>query len=220
MRTMDSTPLLQSMPVVQRLALAYAPARAREPFLAFLALDARLASVVRATREPMLGQIRLAWWRDRLNEPASDWPEGEPLLALLASWEGQHGALTALVDGWEGMLGEAPLPSIAFERLADARAEGFAALASVLKQPESGAEALRLGRNWALADLAAGLSNPQERDAVTRLLAKQDWRRGKIAREMRPLVVLHGLAAPGGRDPHSSSATTMLRAMRLGLFGR
>jgi len=49
-------------------------------------------------------QLRLAWWRDRLGEPAGDWPRGEPLLGLLRAWDSERSALTALVDGWEAQV--------------------------------------------------------------------------------------------------------------------
>ena len=62
-------------------------------------------------REPLLGQVRLAWWRDRLGQDPADWPAGEPLLAALRGWQPQFAALAALVDGWELLLGAPPLPS-------------------------------------------------------------------------------------------------------------
>jgi phytoene synthase len=49
-------------------------------------LDVRLAGVVRGAREPMLGQLKLAWWRDRLGGDPESWPKGEPLLASLKAW--------------------------------------------------------------------------------------------------------------------------------------
>lgn len=49
-------------------------------------------------------QLRLAWWRDRLAEPAARWPAGEPLLALLAAWDSERAALAALVDGREAQV--------------------------------------------------------------------------------------------------------------------
>ena len=55
--------LLDTLAPMHRLALAYAPAEARPAWAGLLALDARLAGVVRAAREPVLGQLRLAWWR-------------------------------------------------------------------------------------------------------------------------------------------------------------
>jgi len=59
----DHEELLDSLGPLNRLALAYAPQSTRLPLLALLALDMRLAGIVRNSREPMLAQLRLAWWR-------------------------------------------------------------------------------------------------------------------------------------------------------------
>ena len=44
------------------------PAAARAALSALFLIDAAMGDVVRTTREPMLGPIRLAWWRERLEE--------------------------------------------------------------------------------------------------------------------------------------------------------
>ena len=80
---------VSSLPLPQRLALSYAPRASRNAFAGLLALDTRFAGIVRHAREPMLAQMRLAWWRDVLAKPAAEWPTGEPLLALLAEWQGE-----------------------------------------------------------------------------------------------------------------------------------
>lgn len=82
--------------------------RDRRPHVAALwALAERLTALLRDAREPLIGQIKLAWWRDMMAILASDpaaLPKGEPLLAeLRASWAGQ-GGLEALVDAVEAML--------------------------------------------------------------------------------------------------------------------
>jgi len=82
--------------------------RVRRPAVAALwALAERLSSLLREAREPMIGQIKLAWWRDMMTLLASNpsaLPKGEPLLAeLQASWAGQAG-LDTLVDAVETML--------------------------------------------------------------------------------------------------------------------
>jgi phytoene synthase len=205
---------------VTRLALAYAPRNTRLPFLAIMALDMRLAGIVRNSREPMLAQLRLAWWREQLRQDRSAWPEGEPLLAALRSLQGRHRELEALVDGWEAMTGPAPLPEAAFLQLAEARGAAFAAL---VDDAAAQMEAKRLGRNWALADIAGRLSNPHERAAVGSLTEAQDWRRGRLPKKLRPLVVLHGLAARSlrtGENGNTVSPRSLFTAMRLGLFGR
>ena len=137
------------LPALQRLALAYAPAKSRPAWIALLALDARLADIVRHAHEPMLAQLRLAWWREQLAGSSGGPATGDPLLALLREWPGQGMALAGLAGGWEAMTGPPPLPSSAFLLLAEARGQAFAALADSL---DEAAIALRMGRAWALAD--------------------------------------------------------------------
>lgn len=212
--------LLESLGPINRLALAYAPHSTRLPLLALLALDMRLAGIVRNSREPMLAQLRLAWWREQLASDASGWPEGEPLLVALRSWGGRHSALMPLVEGWEAMTGTAPLPEEAFLKLANARGAAFAALAG---DPRAVEDATRLGRNWALEDIAGRLSHPDERTMVVALAKAQDWRSARLPKRLRPLVVLHGVAARSLRTGANGARVSMfslLAAMRLGLLGR
>lgn len=216
---MEMAQLSESLPPEQRLALAYAPARARAATLGLFALDARLAGVVRNASEPLLGQIRLAWWRDRLGENPQSWPEGEPLLALLRPW-GEHAAvLRSLVDGWEALMGEPP----AFEALAEGRAQACAALAIVLGETDFASEAERAGRSWALADMAGRLSSPDELAVVASMLNVQDLRRATLPRTLRPLAILHGLARRAVRHPERGligGPLALLSAVRLGILGR
>lgn len=206
--------LLEALPPLHRLALAYAPKAAREPTLALLALDQRLAGIVRNSHEPSLAQLRLAWWREQLMVDAAVWPRGEPLLAALQSWRGKHTALVELVNGWEMLTGAAPLPDADLSEFAGGRGEAFAALAEVVGVPRE--PALRLGRQWALADLATNVANPEERAAAQRLL-EGEGRTARVARALRPLTVLHGLAR---RKQNGHSAASLMTAMRLGLLGR
>lgn len=215
--------LVQSLPTVSRLALAYAPRAARSPTLALLALDARLAHLLRQSREPMMAQLRLAWWRESLGQPAARWPSGEPLLALLASWRDRHGALVALVDGWEAMTGPAPLPDTALEAMAQGRAEAFAALADVVGCGHDRETAMRLARSWALSDLAMRLGHPAERDTARTMAQADQTRSVRVSRPLRPLLVLHGLATRRlnkGEEAAATSPAAVLKAMRLGLLGR
>ncbi len=195
------------------MALAYAPASARPAWAALLALDLRLAGIVRSVHEPLLAQVRLAWWRDRLGEDCANWPAGEPVLQALRGWNGHYAGLIALVDGWEELLGEAPLPSASLAALAEGRAQAFVALSRALGEEASIGATHALGLRWALADLAGHLSHPQEIAAVRALLEASDAKVSRLPRSLRPLPVLHALATrDGGR--------AILVAMRLGLFGR
>jgi phytoene synthase len=210
--------LLETLPAAQRLALSYAPASARRATLAVLALDARLGAAVRQRGEPVLAQIRLAWWRDILRVRPDEWPAGEPLLELLRAWR-EPGALGALVDGWEALLGER-LDAAAIAEFASGREAAFGRLAMELGRDPRPAEAC--ARPWALADLAAHLSDGGERAAVLDTAAGLP-RAPKLPRALRPLAVLAGLGrrslARGGA-PLLDGAAAFCLAVRLGIAGR
>jgi phytoene synthase len=218
---MDAAALLDELPADRRLALAYAPRSARDAVLGLLLLDLRLSRIVSQAREPMLGQMRLAWWRDRLGEPLDKTPAGEPLLALLSLWGPSRARLAPLVDGWEALLGETLIESTELEAFAEGRAAGFAALASALGHDNAAVEAARAGREWALADLAANIGNSDETGMVLGLAQKQDWYPAKLPRGLRSLTILHGLARrKRGSGPLLSGLVDGLCAVRLGLFGK
>jgi phytoene synthase len=213
--------LVETLPTVSRLALAYAPRSARMQTLALLALDTRLAGLLRNSREPMLAQLRLSWWRESLGQPADKWPEGEPLLAALRTWNGHHGGLVSLVNGWEALTGAAPLPETALEAMAQGRAAAFATLAQALESGDDLRGVQRLGRSWALADLAMRLGHESERASARALALVHPAKGVRLSRAMRPLTVLHGLATrrlAKGEDAATSPAA-VLKAMRLGLLG-
>lgn len=213
--------MIKALLPVQRLALAYAPAASRPGLLALLALDARLAGIVRHSREPMLAQLRLAWWREQLATMGDKGESGggDPLLASIRVWPGSRAPLVGLVDGWEAMVGEAPLPASAFAPLAEARASAFAALAA---SEQEAASAMAMARAWALADIADRLSDPREREAALALVQAQDWRARRLGRGLRSLCVLHALAARAVSRKAGARAgfVDLLVAMRVGLFGR
>ncbi len=217
---MAESSILATLPPLQRLALAYAPAASRPAMVGLFALDARLADIVRHSHEPMLAQLRLAWWREQLSGTSAGPGSGDPLLALLNNWPGSRAALAGLADGWEAMTGPPPLPESAFATLAEARGTAFAALAD---SPDEAAIALRMGQSWALADIAAHLSDPRERDAVLALVRGRDWRWQRLPRQLRPLAVLHGLAARTDwqtNDAVSQTPGALLAAIRIGITGR
>lgn len=219
----ETEALLATLPSLQRLALAYAPVKAREPTLALFALDARLANVLRHSREPMMAQLRLAWWRENLQRDAAEWPSGEPLLRALTSWGNRHQTLTALIDGWEALTGPAPLGPEPLAAMADGRGAAFAALAAVVGKEADAAPAGQLGRGWALADLATRLGHPLEGEAARTLLLAEQGSGRRLSRAMRPLTVLHGLALRQlgpGIEASANSPALLFTALRLGLLGR
>ncbi|RYE01298.1 MAG: hypothetical protein EOP61_11635, partial [Sphingomonadales bacterium] len=85
------------------LILTYAGER-RAALAALLALDDALATLLRTTSEPALGQMRLAWWREALERLDSAPAPAEPVLRALAGEVlplGVTGAsLVPIVHGW------------------------------------------------------------------------------------------------------------------------
>lgn len=202
---------------VERMAVGYAPANDRLRWLGLFALDRRFAQIVRGAREPMLGQLRLSWWRETLALPVAQRPRGDALIAALACWP-DAAPLAALADGWEGMLGDAPLDPATFAALAGARGEAMAAIARDGGAHEHAERATALGYRWALADLAAHLSDARERATVAALHRAAPRPSGAWPRALRPIAVLENLAsremAGVPRWPG------LLAAMRIGLAGR
>jgi phytoene synthase len=180
-----------------RLALAYASAEGKPLWSAYFAFEARLAEANERTSQPMMTQLRLAWWRDRLNVPAVDWPKGEPLLAALTPWDHERTALAGLVDGWEAAL----VGEDSGHALAEARIGAMVALARLLRvDAEQTIESA--ARDWQYP----GPARP------ARLLP----------RPMRPLAVLRMLAMrqAARRDGATAALCDAFALLRLLLTGR
>ncbi len=96
------------LPPPANLAVAYTPVAFRHAFALLLQLDARFADIVRKAREPMIAQIKLAWWRDAFTAEPALRPKGEPLLQSLGACGDviSPSALQDLVSAWELTLGE------------------------------------------------------------------------------------------------------------------
>ena len=217
-----SRPDIAELPDLLRIALAWSKPPDRLAWHAVFALDTHMAALLRGASEPMLGQIRLAWWRDRLTEAPATWPKGNPVLSLLAQAWGEPAAeLAPLVDGWEHLLVEKLTPED-IEAFAAGRAAAMAALRRKLGQPDAQEAVGRSGRRWALADLASHSADPGERDAALQL-AQGAGQSAILPRAMRPLAILDGLArrslAAGGA-PLFGGRRAALTALRLGMFGR
>lgn len=94
------------------LALTYVPLPNRGALAALFSVDRAMGDVVRTTKEPMLGPIRLAWWRERLEELDDGNAPAEPRLQQVASEliprnvSGRE--LAALEDGWLRMFDPIP----------------------------------------------------------------------------------------------------------------
>ena len=212
--------VIEELPLAQRLALAYAPASARLPTLALLAFDAQLGAIVRKASEPILGQIRIAWWRDQLDLPAEERPRGNRVLAMIEAFAGEEEALRAVADGWEVLLRE-ELDEAAIREHCRGRTGGLQVLARHLGCEDRDVELA--GNRWALADLAANIGDAKERALVLAIGKELPARKAVLPRGLRPLAVLAGLSGRSlsrGGAPLLSGPASVLAAIRLGLTGR
>jgi len=146
-------------PPERHLAITYAPPARRAALAALFALDDVLAAVLRTTRDPMVGQMRLTWWHDALTALDHAPPPAQPVLRQLARDVLPLGvtgaALAGIVEGWEELLAADPIPDAAL--LAFARGRGGLFVAGGVGAGDPLAAA---GAGWALADLAAHARDP------------------------------------------------------------
>ncbi len=177
------------------LAVAYAPRTARPGLAALLALDDRLATIVRAAREPLIGRMRLTWWFEALERLDGAPPPAEPVLRALAANVLPHGVtgagLATMIDGWEALLTDEPLDNAALDLFASARGRTlFDAMASVSGASDS--QAGQAGRGWALLDLANNLSDREAAERAGRIAAEslRDAFKDRWSREGRALGAL------------------------------
>ena len=210
-------PILVDLSEISRLALASARDRDRPYFLAMLALDARLARIVAGTSEPMLGQLRLSWWREQLSTGQRIEHRSDPLLGLIDnSWpQGDH-SLVELVDGWEAFLLSLESDQAGWSGVSDGRARSLKSVAASIGSTAEETSIEKASERWTFAEIGRRPAIPDDRpDPRARAL--------RLDRAMRPLAVLDGLARRAllnGLPNLMAGRTFPLAAIRLGIFGR
>jgi len=212
--TGETEPLESVYPDLRDPRVTVAVPREHRAALATLwALAERLTKLLHDAREPLIGQIKLAWWRDMLALLASDpaaLPKGEPLLAeLQASWAGQ-GGLGALADAAEAML---------LAESDEARRDAAKAFGAVLFRlaGASGAAGNRWGLVW-----GAALQEDETaaRDLFAAARAEPAPPRAAFAGQRALLMLDRWAAAIAGRGGERRWRSEGLLLLRIGLTGR
>jgi 15-cis-phytoene synthase len=156
-RDMQLSPLHDD---IRTLALNFARPDKRGALHALWALDEALGQVVRSTTEPMIGQMRLTWWYERLNAIGKGQPPAEPVLAVLVrELPGQGEAMAAMIEGWEALLDPLPLSDAAIATHAAARGGGLFALSAFVLS--TGGNVRVAGEGWAALDFALRCSDTE-----------------------------------------------------------
>jgi len=207
------------------LAVAYAPAGKRVALTALFALDERFGGIVSSTSEPMIGLMRLAWWREALEKLDRDPAPAEPLLGLLADQVLPCGvtgiALAAIEDGWAALIDGEPDEDAIARHGRERGRNLFEAAATLLNADDP--RLATAGEVWALADLGFRHSSEPVRQ-VARARAKslaaalppRRWPRA--ARPLAALFLLARRDASANRRAQGSPGR-LLRILALRLTG-
>lgn len=167
---MPHSPLAQLARACDRdrfLAALFAPEGRREALFALIAFNGEIARVRETVKEPMLGLVRLQWWRDALAAARAGTPPRHPVVEALAEVFAAH-----------------DVPDAPFHRLLDARAfdleseppEDMSALAAYAEATSSALvelmlhvlgtpEAMAAGRPLGIAYALSGLMRAVPHDA-------------------------------------------------------
>lgn len=179
------------------LAIAHSPRDAQPAMRGLWALDLRLGELVRAAREPMLGEIRLTWWHDALSR-LRDGGQRDPLLIELASSRLDPTKLASIANGWAELLAPPPLDDAALLAFAQARGGELFLAAGELLHGE-GRQLGEAGEGWALADFAFHCSDEDSRQRAFSL-ARPRLEAAFAERWPKPLRPLGMVAALALRD--------------------
>jgi 15-cis-phytoene synthase len=212
------------------LALTYVPAERRPALAALWRLDAALGAALAGGREPLISQIKLAWWRDSLAKLDQAPPPAEPVLQEVARHilpRGIKGSqLARMEEGWAILLGSEALSASDLDNYSGSRGALLFRHSSQLLGIQMNARVKRAGEGWALADLARHSNEVDARAALEaareRLsdVAEQRW-----PKSLRPLGMLAMLARRdverglGSAEPQGTPGR-MIRMLRHRLTGR
>ena len=187
------------------LALTYVPLPNRGALAALFSIDRAMGDVVRTTKEPMLGPIRLAWWRERLEELDDGGAPAEPRLQQAANELVPRGVsgreLAALESGWLRMFDSFPWTVQTSEAIWFRGNLLFGLGARLLGRADERIQGA--GGLWTLVDAARHCSDPQSRAMLVE--QARSFTRG-----------LTGVRFPGPLRPLSMLAVLAIRDCRRG----
>jgi phytoene synthase len=179
----------------------------RPSFATLWNLDLAFADIVASTTQTALGAIRMAWWRERLQEldagiSAPDEPRLRAIQRHLVTRGISGEELSQLEDGWLPLLEPFPWDEAAAEGLRLRGRVLFGIGARLLEgEPE---DAKAAGALWSLVD---GVRHCSDADSRQVLCGAARVSLGEVPTRLpsnlRPLTILAALAAydlrPGGR---------------------
>lgn len=186
--------LLQSADPDRRLAALFAPADARARLFALYAFNHEIGKIAEATSEGMIGEMKLTWWRDAVEDIYA----AEPRVR-------RHDVAEGLA-GLAGRIGREDIMALIDARIDDVRARPFASLDEILAYVDATAGRLmRLALRLCEAEL----------DEATLRAAGRAWGLTGLLRAF-PVRAQIGRAPVGGDDLQRAGATPAMLAQGLG----
>lgn len=142
-------------------ATLFCPAELRPALHALYAFNLEIATIRESTSEPMIGRIRLQWWREAIGAVFDGRPPAHPVVTAVAEVTAVHGLARApferMIDGREAELSaELADDPATIERHAEATSSNLVGLAlAVLGAVDVAAEkvALHGGLAWGLTGI-------------------------------------------------------------------
>jgi phytoene synthase len=145
-------------------SVLFAPARTRRHLLTLYALNNELARVAETVRQPMMGEIRLEWWRETLESARNGAPRDHALARALAELFAAHALPASLFDAILNARGFDATPDLfadwsAAEAYCDATSGNLMRLASYILGGGEDEDALarEAGTAYAIAGLIRSL---------------------------------------------------------------
>lgn len=183
---------------------------ARADVIALLAFDLELARAPRRASNALIGEIRLTWWREALDEIFGDGPvRRHPTALALADVVRRHGVaradLEGMIDARYVELDKRLLDAAELLAWADRSGAAVARLSARVLDPQAPTEAIAAGgAAWSLAQAGRiGLAEPEAAQQASRraLVAHR-----KAARASPATFPAAAHAALAGRPPGEGSA--------------
>jgi 15-cis-phytoene synthase len=174
------------------------PDALRPAFAALWNLDLAFADVVATSTDPRLGAIRLAWWRERLEElDRANSAPAEPRLQQVASellprWI-TGAKLSQLEDAWLPLFEPFPWSGAAAEGLKLRGRVLFGIGARLLGGEEKDAD--EAGALWSLIDGAQHCSDAPSQQMLFGEARSMLQQVRKVPRSVRPLTIIAAVAA-------------------------
>lgn len=206
------------------LSSRFAPAAGRRALVAIYAFDNELGRAPRAASTPLVAEMRLAWWREALEEIRAGGPvRRHPVALALGAGVRSHGLdldlLETLIDARLRELDPRPMTLEEALEWAEGTGGACARLAASVLDPGCDPQAAAAGgAAWSIGRLilTAGLSVEAAQEALEDRLTRA---RGVTATAF-PAVAHAALARARARGRRASPLGDRLRLMRAVLTGR